>query len=96
MSREFRYVEDALNEIVRGVERIISPMPINLGTRNEIRITHTSPTDREVMWVPEPNQLGLNFSAGQSSCCVDTSRAKCLLGWELTVALEDGLCDTIR
>ena len=37
-SREFLYVEDAADGIVRAAERIDTPEPINLGTGKEVRV----------------------------------------------------------
>ena len=94
-SREFLYVQDAAEGIVTAAETIDEPVPINLGTGSEITIKSLVETIArlcnfrgDIRWDPtQPD--------GQPRRCLDTSRAKTLLGWEAQVNLEEGLKRTI-
>jgi len=95
-SREFLYVEDAASGVVRAAEVMDTPTPINLGVGREIPIkelvqmivTETG-FGGELRWdTTKPD--------GQPRRCLDTSRAKELLGWEAKVGFEDGLRRTIE
>lgn len=94
-SREFLFVEDAAEGIVRVAERMDDPVPINLGTGGEITIKQLVETvarlcafKGDIRWDPtQPD--------GQPRRCLDTSRAMELLDWRASVALEEGLSRTI-
>ncbi len=95
-SREFLFVEDAAEAIVKAAEVVDDPNPVNLGTGREIRIDELAcfiqrATDHRLAWFrwqdEKPN--------GQPRRCLDTSRAKQLLKWEAKTSLEDGLRKTI-
>jgi len=102
-SREFLYVDDAAEGIVRAAEVMETPEPINLGTSMEITIKDlvhlicrltgfaTTPADwdRKVRWdTSKPD--------GQPRRMLDTRRAKERLGWQAKVGFEEGLRRTIE
>jgi len=102
-SREFLYVADAASGIVRACETMIEPTPINLGASFEItirdlthliaKLTGFAPTDdqieRRIRWdTSKPD--------GQPRRCLDTTRARDLLGWTAQTPFEEGLEQTIR
>ncbi len=94
-SREFLYVDDAAEGIVRAAERLEEPMPVNLGTGNEITIRElVAHIARgcgffgEIRWDPTKPD-------GQPRRCVDASRARELLGWSAQTDLAEGLRRTI-
>ncbi len=101
-SREFLYVDDAAQGIVRAAEVMTDPTPINLGASFEItikdlvnliaRLTGFAQTDEElatkIRWDPTKPD-------GQPRRCLDTSRAKELLDWQAQVGFEEGLTRTI-
>jgi GDP-L-fucose synthase len=96
VSREFLYVEDAAEGILRAGEVMDEPTPINLGTNREITIkdlvnliVKLTGFEGEVRWDESKPD-------GQPRRCLDTSRAKQLLGWEAQVGFEDGLKNTIE
>ena len=102
-SREFLYVEDAAEGIVTAAERMTEPTPINLGTNFEITIrdlvhliarltgfaADEAELERRIVWDPTKPD-------GQPRRCLDTSRARELIGWEAGVGFEDGLARTIE
>jgi len=95
VSREFLYVSDAAEGIVRAAERISDPTPINLGTNHEISIFDlTSMVARitgyhgNILWDPSKPD-------GQPRRCVDASRAKAMLDWTASTGLEDGIRQTV-
>ena len=94
-SREFLYVDDAAEGVVRAAEQMEEPQPINLGTGREISIrdlveliSRLTGFRGEVVWdASKPD--------GQPRRCLDTSRATRLLGWKAETGLEEGLRRTI-
>jgi nucleoside-diphosphate-sugar epimerase len=95
-TREFLFVEDAAEAIVRAAEVIDEPTPINLGGRGEISI-------RELVWkialacaYTGDLQWDLRKPDGQPRRVLDSSRAKELLGWEPKKDFTAGLTETVQ
>ena len=94
-SREFLYVEDAAEGILRAAEVMTEPVPINLGTGMEITIkdlveliARLTGFEGEIRWdASKPD--------GQPRRCLDTTRARERLGWEARIGFEEGLRATI-
>lgn len=96
VSREFLYVDDAAEGIVRAAERMDEPTPINLGTGREITIRALAELicrlcdfKGRIEWDPSKPD-------GQPRRCLDTSRASQLLDWQAGTSFEDGLSRTIE
>ena len=94
-SREFLYVDDAAEGILRAAEMMETPTPINLGTGREITIrklveliAEFTGFAGEIVWDPSKPD-------GQPRRCLDTSRAQNLLDWSAQVDFETGLKETI-
>ncbi len=94
-SREFLYVEDAAEGIIKATQLYDGPEPVNLGAGREISIrdlTHLVAKlcrfKGEIHWDPSKPD-------GQPRRCLDTSRAKEWFGFEARTSLEDGLQKTI-
>lgn len=95
-SREFLYVDDAAEGVIRAAEVMDEPTPINLGAGFEItikdlvalivRLTGFAGT---VEWDPSKPD-------GQPRRCLDVSRAAKLLGWRSQTGFEEGLRRTIE
>lgn len=102
-SREFLYVDDAAEGVVRAAEAMNEPVPINLGASFEIKIkdlveliarltgfaANVEQLQSKIRWDPTKPD-------GQPRRCLDTSRAKKLLNWRAEVGFEEGLARTIE
>ena len=93
-SREFLYVDDAAEGLVRGLERYDGDEPVNLGSDQEVtireladRISGIVGFEGRIVWDDmKPD--------GQPRRAVDGSRAADVLGWRPQVRLEEGLRTT--
>jgi len=94
-SREFLYVDDAAEAIIRAAERLSKPVPINIGTGSEISIREL------VQLIAAKTGFGGailwddSHPDGQPRRCLDVSRAKVQLDWHASVSFETGLQKTI-
>ncbi|MCH8007146.1 MAG: GDP-L-fucose synthase [Planctomycetes bacterium] len=96
VSREFLYLDDAAEGIVRAAEVLNEPIPVNLGTGQEITISKLAQLiasltgfGGEIRWDPAKPD-------GQPRRCLDTRRAWQLLGWRAQVGFREGLRRTIQ
>jgi GDP-L-fucose synthase len=95
-SREFLYVDDAADGVVRAAEVMNEPEPLNLGTGSEITIrdlvtliARLCDFKGEIAWdASKPD--------GQPRRCLDTQRAAQRLGWRAQVGFQEGLRSTIE
>ena len=95
-TREFLYVEDAADGILRAAEAYNESLPVNLGTGEEITIRNLA-----AMIAAEigfTGRIGWDTSKpnGQPRRCLDVNRAKQLFGFEAKHSLQDGLKKTIQ
>ena len=95
-SREFLYVEDAARGVVAAAEKCEKPEPINLGSGTEISIRELVECVAaacgfagEIRWDPTKPD-------GQPRRCLDTSKARDLLGFSATTSFDDGLRRTVE
>ncbi len=94
-TREFLYVEDCAEAIILATERYSGSEPINIGTGQEIAIKDlvrliadlTGYTGRLIWDTSRPN--------GQPRRCLNTERAKVLLGFRAATSLRGGLQRTV-
>lgn len=94
-SREFLYVEDAAEGIVRAAEAMSDPEPINLGTGREITIKDLVELIAKLCDFRGRIEWDATKPDGQPRRCLDTTRAKERLGWQAQVGFEEGLRRTI-
>ena len=94
-SREFLYVEDAAEGIVRAAEVMDEPTPINLGTGREITIRDLVTLIAKLVGFTGRIEWDATKPDGQPRRCLDTSRARTLLEWEARTDFETGLRQTI-
>ncbi len=94
-SREFLFVDDAAEGVVRAAEVMDEPTPINLGASFEITIKALV----ELIVKLTGFQGGIVWDTtrpdGQPRRSLDTQRAQKLLGWKAQTSFEDGLRRTI-
>ncbi len=95
-SREFLYVEDCAEALVRSMEQYESPEPMNLGSGREISIRNLtelvaklSGFKGNIVWDPSKPD-------GQPRRCLDVSKAREAIGFTAQTSLEDGLARTIE
>jgi len=95
VSREFLYVDDAAEGILRAAEVMDEPEPINLGTQMEITIKDLVELIARLTGFRGEIRWDATKPDGQPRRCLDTQRAKKLLGWQAQVGFEEGLKRTI-
>lgn len=96
VSREFLYVDDAAEGILRAAEVMDEPTPINLGTQMEITIKDLVELIAKLTGFHGEIRWDASKPDGQPRRCLDTQRAKKLLGWQAEVGFEEGLKRTIE
>ena len=94
-SREFLYVDDAAEGILRAAEQMDQPIPINLGTGQEITIKNLVELIAELTGFTGEIRWDDTKPDGQPRRCLDTNRATKMLGWTAGTSFEDGLRTTI-
>ena len=94
-TREFLYVEDAAEGVLLATERYDGPLPVNLGTGEEVSVKDLAQmiaaevgySGRFIWDTSKPN--------GQPRRCLDVTRAKELFGFEAVHRLRDGIEKTV-
>jgi GDP-L-fucose synthase len=95
-SREFLYVDDAADGLLRAAEVMNVPEPINLGTGKEITIRNLVEMIAKLCDFHGEIRWDITKPDGQPRRCLDTKRAQERLGWQAKVGFEDGLKHTIE
>lgn len=96
VSREFLYVDDAAEGIIRAAERMDEPTPINLGTGKEILIKDLAKLIAQLTGFEGQLRWDARKPDGQPRRCLDTQRAQALLDWQAQVDFQHGLRRTIE
>jgi GDP-L-fucose synthase len=97
-SREYLYVDDAAQAIVRAAEADDQPgivEPINLGADREVTIKETVETIAQLVGFTGQLRWDPSKPDGQPRRGVDGSRANRVLGWKPTMNFDEGLRTTI-
>lgn len=95
-TREFLYVEDAADGILRAAEQYEGSLPVNLGTGEEVSIRNLA-----TMIAAEAGYIGqiawdTTKPNGQPRRCLDVSRAKEQFGFQARHPLREGLKKTVE
>lgn len=93
-TRDFLYVEDCADAILKAVE-CDDAGPINLGSGREISIFDTAKTISNMMGAGRWISFDKTKPDGQPRRALDTSKAERLMGWKATTQLEYGIRKTI-
>ena len=94
-TREFLYVDDAAEGIIRAAERIEEPTPINLGGGEEIAIADLVKLIADTCGFTGAIRWDATKPDGQPRRAIDTSKSRMLLDWEPPTAFTHGLPLTV-
>lgn len=95
-SREFLYVEDCAEGILRATEAYEGTDPVNLGTGTEVTIKALTEKIRDLSGFEGELRWDTSKPDGQPRRCLDTQRAEALFGFRAKTDLDTGLRETIR
>ncbi|HEX3326415.1 MAG TPA: GDP-L-fucose synthase [Actinomycetota bacterium] len=94
-TREFLYVDDAAEAIVRAAELYNLPEPVNIASGHEIAIKDLAALIAAAAGFEGELRWDHSKPDGQPRRGLDTSRAKEAFGFEAEVGLEEGLRETV-
>jgi GDP-L-fucose synthase len=94
-SREFLYVDDCARGLLLAAERMDQPIPVNLGTGQEITIRELIAQMAQAIGWDGEIEWDTSKPDGQPRRCLDTSRAERLLGFRARVGFREGLERTV-
>jgi GDP-L-fucose synthase len=95
-TREFLYVDDCAEGLIRMAERCDSSDPINLGSGREVSIAELAEMIGKLCGFRGCLVWQTGRPNGQPRRALDVTRAKERLGFQATTTLEDGLNATIE
>lgn len=95
-SREFLYVEDAAEGIIKAAERYNKSDPVNLGAGFEIKIRNLAKLIKKLTGYKGKIVWDKTKPDGQPRRMLDTARAKKEFGFEAKTSFEEGLKKTIE
>jgi GDP-L-fucose synthase len=94
-TREFLYVDDAVEGLVAAAERYDGDEPVNLGGGAEISIRDLASSLAEIIGFAGEIRWDTSMPNGQPRRGLDASRARKLFGWEARTPLHEGLERTV-
>ena len=95
-TREFLYVDDAVDGILLAAERYDHPEPVNLGTGEMVSIAALAETIARLTRFEGTIEWDAAQPGGQPQRQLDTTRARERFGFTARVTLEEGLRRTIE
>lgn len=95
-TREFLYVDDAAEAIVRSIDKCGSFEPMNIGNGFEITIKQITSMIKTIVGYNGEIVFNTNYPDGQPRRCLDTSLSKQNLGDYANTSLYEGLKKTIE
>ncbi len=94
-SREFLYVEDCAEGILKATEKYNKSNPVNLGSGSEITIKDLAYKIKELTEFEGNLRWNLEKPDGQLRRCLDTSKAEKEFGFKAKTSFDEGLKKTI-
>ncbi len=94
-TREFLYVDDAVDGILTAAEKYDGADPVNLGTGTMVSIAELANTIAQRTGFTGRIEWDTSLPGGQPRRQIDASRAEERFGWRARVALDEGLRRTI-
>lgn len=95
--RNFTYVGDIVEGMIRAAERVGGATPVNVGTAEHIKVIDAARSVFSAMgFSPAAIAFDTSKPVGVFSRAADLTRARALLEWEPTVSFEHGLERTIK
>src|SRR5262249_11093330 len=94
-TREFLYVDDCVEGLVRAAEQYDAPDPVNLGTGDEISIRDLARLVADITGYSGEIRWDTTRPNGQPRRKLDTSRAEALFGFRARVPLREGMERTV-
>jgi GDP-L-fucose synthase len=95
-TREFLYVDDAVDALALAGERYDGAEPVNLGSGAEISIRELAELVADVTGFEGRITWDTSMPNGQPRRSLDASRARELFGWEARTPLREGLERTVE
>lgn len=95
-TREFLYVDDAAEGVVRATESYDGVEPVNLGSGREIAIRDLAPMVAQATGFAGRITWDTSKPNGQPRRGLDVSRAEREFGFRATTRFEDGLATTVQ
>jgi GDP-L-fucose synthase len=95
-TREFLFVRDAAEGIVRAADSYNDPEPVNLGSGREISIAELARLVKEACRYEGELRWDPSKPDGQPRRCVDTTRARERFGFAARTPFRDGLGETVE
>ncbi|HKA35554.1 MAG TPA: NAD-dependent epimerase/dehydratase family protein [Thermoanaerobaculia bacterium] len=94
--RNFTYVGDIVDGLVRAAERVEDGSAVNIGTGDHIRILEAARmVFEESGFTPREIRFDTSKPVGVYSRAADLTRTRALLGWEPATSFREGLRRTI-
>lgn len=95
VTRDFLYVEDAADAIIRATEVYNEPEPLNIGSGKEISIKELAHLIADITNFRGEFRWDARMPNGQPRRCLDSSRARAAISFQPQCSLVDGLTRTI-
>ena len=95
--RNFTYVGDIVDGMIRAAERVENATAVNIGTAEHIKIIDAvKMICKETGFTPQSISFDMSKPVGVFSRAADLTRTREILGWEPSTNFEEGLCRTIK
>lgn len=95
-TREFLYVEDAADAIVKATCKYDKTDPVNIGAGFEISIRELAQKIGDTLGYEKDIKWDTSKPDGQPRRCLDTTKAADEFGWKAKTGFDEGLEKTIR